>query len=196
MGVTDVMICMELNEAYKCHKDRNNKEGAMVKKFNLSVPDDLAERIEQRREYLGNLSAIFQKAIAEIITRKDEFEQRLEGDEEMDKIIKRLRTEKAALQGNYRERGREEGLRWAKAASYKELEYARRFDPTDADGLFDPTIPLHDDILGHYFIDALEADDLTNPESDEDELNEFAKQWLKGWLKAVGDFWAHVESKL
>ena len=66
----------------------------------------------------------------------------------------------------------------------------------DRDGLYDPTIPLHDDLLGHYFIDALEADDLTNPEADEDELNEFAKQWLTGWLEAVADFWAHVESKL
>jgi len=172
------------------------KEGAMVKKFNLSVPDDLAEKIDQRRENLGSLSAIFQNAVAEIITKKEEFEQRLEGDEEMVEIIKRLRKEKTALQGNYREKGREEGLRWAKAASYMELEYARRFDPTDKDGLYDPSVPLHDDILGHYFIDALEADDLSNPESDEDELNEFAKQWLKGWLEAVADFWSHVEPQL
>ena len=36
----------------------------------------------------------------------------------------------------------------------------------------------------------------TNPGFDEDDLNEFAKQWLNGWLEAVADFWAHVESKL
>jgi hypothetical protein len=168
----------------------------MVKKFNLSVPDELAEKIELRRDYLGNLSAIFQKAVADIIKKRDEFEQRLEGDEEMVEIIQRLRKEKAALQGNYLERGREEGLRWAKAASYKELEYARRFTPWDNNGLYDPLIPLHDDILGHYFIDALGSDGLTNPEWDEDELNEFAKQWIKGWLDAVKSFWAHVEPKL
>lgn len=168
----------------------------MVKKFNLSVPDDLAEKIDQRRDYLGSLSAIFQKAVADKIKQRDEFEQRLEGDAEMVQIIKRLKREKIALQGNYREKGREEGLRWAKAASYKELEYARRFNPIDSDGLYDPLIPLHDDLLGHYFIDALEPDELMNPESDEDELNEFAKQWLQGWLEAVRDFWAHVEPKL
>lgn len=168
----------------------------MVKKFNLSVPDELAEKIDQRRDFLGSLSAIFQKAVAEKIEKKEEFEQRLEGDAEMDQIINRLRKEKTELQGNYREKGREEGLRWAKASSYKELEYARRFDPMDKDGLYDPSIPLHDDILGHYFIDALEPDELTNPEWDEDELNEFAKQWLNGWLEAVADFWAHVEPKL
>jgi hypothetical protein len=168
----------------------------MVKKFNLSVPDELAERIEQRREYLGSLSAIFQKAVADKIQKRDEFEQRLEGDEEMVQIIERLKKEKTALQGNYCEKGREEGLKWAKAASYKDLEYARRFNPIDKDGLYDPLIPLHDDILGHYFIDALGADGLTNPEWDEDELNEFAKQWLKGWLEAVMGFWTHIEPKL
>lgn len=168
----------------------------MVKKFNLSVPDELAEKIDQRRDYLGSLSAIFQKAVADRIKQKDEFEQRLEGDEEMVQIIRRLKKEKIALEGNYREKGREDGLRWAKAASYKDLEYARRFNPVDSDGLYDPLIPLHDDVLGHYFIDALEPDELANPESDEDELNEFAKQWLQGWLEAVGNFWAHVEPKL
>ena len=168
----------------------------MVKKFNLSVPDDLAQKIEQRRADLGSLSAIFQEAVADKIRKKEEFEQRLQGDAHMNQIIERLKREKAALQSNFGEKGREEGLRWAKAASYRELEYARRFDPTDTEGLYDPTIPLHDDLLGHYFIDALEADELTNPESDEDELNEFAKQWLIGWLGAVADFWSQVEDKL
>jgi hypothetical protein len=186
----------KLFEAQGCHQYRIYKEGVMVKKFNLSVPDELAEKIDQRRDYLGSLSAIFQKAVADKIRKKDEFDQRLEGDAEMDQIIERLRKEKAELQGNYREKGREEGLRWAKASSYKELEYARRFDPIDKDGLHDPSIPLHDDILGHYFIDALFPDELTNPGFDEDDLNEFAKQWLDGWLEAVADFWVHVEPKL
>jgi len=168
----------------------------MVKKFNLSVPDELARKIEKRREYLGSLSAIFQEAIGDKIRKREEFELRLQGDPDMIQIIERLKREKAVLQGNYREKGREEGLRWAKAASYRELEYARRFDPTDKDGLYDPTIPLHDEVLGHYFIDSLEVDGLTNPESDEDELNVFAKQWLKGWLEAVTEFWNEIEDKL
>ncbi|MBM4327061.1 MAG: hypothetical protein FJ118_07840 [Deltaproteobacteria bacterium] len=167
-----------------------------MKKFNLSVPDHLAEKIEQRREQLGSLSAIFQQAVAARIRRKEEFEERLKGDEDMEKIIERLKREKAGLQTDYRKKGAEEGLRWAKAASYNELEYARRFDPTDEEGLYDPAIPLHDDLLGHYFIDALEADPFTNPEWDEDELNEFAKRWLQGWLEAVKDFWAQVEERL
>lgn len=168
----------------------------MVRKFNLSVPDDLAKKIEERRNILGSLSAIFQEAVAARIKKQEEFEARLEGDEEMEQIIQRLRREKARLQGDYLVKGREAGLRWAKAASYPDLEYARRFVPTDRDGVYDPTIPLHDDILGHYFIDALEADDLTNPESDEDQLNEFAIQWLTGWLDAVRDFWTTIEDRL
>lgn len=168
----------------------------MVKKFNLSVPDDLAEKIEQRRDHLGSLSAIFQEAVAERIKKKEEFEERLKGDDDMEQIIERLRREKMQAQTDYHEKGREAGLCWAKAASYSDLEYARKFDPTDRDGLYDPTIPLHDNVLGHYFIDALEADTLTNPEADEDELNDFAKQWLDGWLEAVREFWAAVKDRL
>ncbi len=168
----------------------------MVKKFNLSVPDDLAEKIEQRRDQLGSLSAIFQEAVAAIIGKKEEFEERLKGDDDMEQIIERLRREKLQAQTNYHEKGREDGLRWAKAASYTDLEHARKFDPSDEDGVYDPTIPLHDDVLGHYFIDAMEADPLTNPEADEDELNDFARQWLDGWLEAVRELWAAVKDRL
>ena len=168
----------------------------MVKKFNLSVPDDLARKIEQRRRHLGSLSAIFQEAVAAKVMNYEEFEQRLEGDENMEQIIERLKTEKALLQNNYHAKGREEGLRWAKAASYADLVYAVTFDPTDEDGMYDPVVPLHDDVLGHYFIDMLEADELTNPEADEDVLNDFAVQWLNGWSEAVGEFWAHVKNRL
>jgi hypothetical protein len=168
----------------------------MVKKFNLSVPDDLAEKIEQRRDQLGSLSAIFQEAVAAMVKKKEEFEERLKGDDDMEQIIERLRREKLQAQTDYHETGREEGLRWAKAASYTDLEHARKFDPRDEDGVYDPTIPLHDDVLGHYFIDAMEADPLTNPETDEDELNDFARQWLDGWLEAVQEFWSAVKDKL
>jgi hypothetical protein len=167
-----------------------------MKKINLSVPDDLAAKIEHYRGYLGNLSLLFQQAVTAKIMQREEFNARLEGDAEMSEIIERLQKEKAVLQGNYLEKGREEGLRWAKAASYKDLEYARRFDPTDRKGVYDPTISLHDDVLGFYFADSLFADKLTNPEWDEEELNIFAKQWMMGWIEAVKDFWIHVEPKL
>ncbi len=167
-----------------------------MKKFNLSVPDALARKIDDRRDQLGNLSAIFQNALAEKIMKQEEFEERLKGDQDMEAIIARLKREKAQFQNDYFSKGREDGLRWAKAASYKDLEYARRFDPKGKDGLYDPTIPLHDDVLGHYFIDALEADPLTDPGYDEDELNEYAKKWLDGWVEAVHRFWQEVSDKI
>lgn len=167
-----------------------------MKKYNLSVPDALAEKIEARRKQLGSLSALFRHAVAEKIEHLEEFETRLKGDETMMEIIERLKKEKRAAQTDYLEKGRADGLAWAKAASYMDLEYALPFDPKDEDGLYDPTIPLHDEILGHYFLDTLEADPLTNPEDDEDELNEFAKQWLKGWLEAVRGFWREVADKI
>ncbi len=168
----------------------------MVKKFNLSVPDELARDIDSRREHLGSLSAIFQEAVAVRINRIKEFEERLKGDENMEATIERLKREKLEAQTDYYEKGREEGLRWAKAASYTDLEYAGKFDPVNTRGFYDPTIPLHDDRLGHYFIDMLEADPLTNPEADEDELNEFAKKWVQGWADAVKDFCREVLPKL
>ena len=48
-----------------------------MRKFNLSVPDALAEKIQGRRDQLGNLSAIFQDALAEKITKQEAFEERL-----------------------------------------------------------------------------------------------------------------------
>ena len=167
-----------------------------MKKFNLSVPDALAQKIYGRRDQLGNLSAIFQDALAEKIRKQEEFEERLKGDQDMEATIARLKREKAQLQTDYFSKGKEDGLRWAKATSYNDLEYARRFDPKGEDGLYDPTIPLHDDVLGHYFIDALEADPLTDPGYDEDELNEHAKKWLDGWLEAVHQFWQAVSDKI
>jgi hypothetical protein len=167
-----------------------------MKKFNLSVPDALARAIEEEREYLGNLSAIFQDAVAEKIRKHKEFIQRLKGDQDMEATIQRLRKEKAEAQTDFFEKGKADGLTWAKAAAYTDLEYARRFDPTAEDGLYDPTIPLHDDVLGHYFIETLEADPLTNPEDDEDELNDFARKWLEGWMEAVREFWGAIVAKI
>jgi len=167
-----------------------------MRKFNLSVPDALARKIDDRRNQLGNLSAIFQNALAEQIMKLEEFEERLKGDQDMEATIARLKREKAEVQNDYFSKGKEDGLRWAKAASYKDLEYARRFDPKGEDGMYDPTIPLHDDVLGHYFIDALEADPLTDPGYDEDELNEYAKKWLDGWVEAVHQFWQEVSDKI
>ena len=167
-----------------------------MRKFNLSVPDALAEKIQGRRDQLGNLSAIFQDALAEKITKQEAFEERLKGDQDMEATIARLKRERALLQTDYFSKGKEVGLRWAKAASYKDLEYARRFNPKGTGGLYGPTIPLHDDVLGHYFIDALEADPLTYPGNDEDELNEHAKKWLDGWLEAVHQFWREVSDKI
>ena len=167
-----------------------------MRKFNLSVPDALAAEIDEHREHLGSLSAIFQEAVRAKVQGRKDFLKRLKGDETMDAIIERLRREKAEAQNNYFEKGKQDGLRWAKAASYNDLEYARRFELVDDEGLYDPTIPLHDDQLGHYFIDTLEADTLTDPSDDEDELNPFARQWVKGWKEAVVEFWREVENKL
>jgi len=168
----------------------------MVTKFNLSVPDELAAKIKERREYLGSLSAIFQQAVSEKIKKKEKFEKRLEGGDDMEATIERLKEEKQKAEVDYREKGQDAGLVWAKAASYTDLEYARQFEPFDRHGEVDPTTILHDDVLGHYFIETLEADPLTNPEADEDVLNDFATQWLDGWLNAVYDFWAEIISKL
>jgi hypothetical protein len=167
-----------------------------MRKFNLSVPDALAQKIDDRRDQLGNLSAIFQDAIAAKISKQEEFEKRLKGDEDMEATILRLRREKAGIQTDYFSKGKEEGLKWAKAASYTDLQYAVRFDPKDEEGLYDPRIPLHDNVLGYYFMEALEADPLTDPGYDEDELNLLAKTWIDGWIEAVHQFWQEVSDKI
>jgi Arc/MetJ-type ribon-helix-helix transcriptional regulator len=180
--------------------DRHQElEGVMVKKFNLSVPDELAEKIEARREYLGNLSSLFQEAVRDKIRKKEDWEKRIREEEEgMDARIERLRKEKIQSENDYYEQGREDGYAWAKNAPYADLQYMLNFDPVQYQygrNCYFMVDLTQDEILGEGFREAFKE----NPVLDCDEvgvLNDFAEQWFRGWQEGVETFWEEIKDKL
>lgn len=172
----------------------------MVEKFTLSVPDELAAKIKARRDWLGNLSQLFQETVAEKIQKKEEFEQRLKGDEDMEARIERLKREKAEAAADYFEKGKGDGLEWAKAAGYKELEYVGRDGfrtaATDRYEMWDLKLILNDPIMGDYFTEALAEDPIINPGPEDEGLSGLAEEWFVGWLEAVDALWQEVAPKL
>jgi hypothetical protein len=170
----------------------------MVKKFTLSVSDDLAEKIEARRDYLGNLSAVFQEAVSEKIARKEARENLIKGDENMEETIERLRREKAeATKDNY-EDGVRSGIEWSKNSNYRDLQYMLTFDPVATpygDSCYFINDLTGDDTLGESFQQAFN-DDPTMTADEQGILNELAEEWFRGWRQGVQEFWKQVKDKL
>lgn len=167
----------------------------MVKKYTLTVPDELGDKIDQHKAEF-NLSEVFRAAIGAEIEKKENFKRRIAEDNDMEQIIARLRQEKQQAAIDYNEKGKIDGLQWAKAASYADLQYALRFNPwepgtgallyalSNAKGISD------------YFINTITGDPLTCPDDDDEYLNEHAEKWLEGWLEGVTAFWNQIEDKI
>ena len=116
----------------------------MSKKITVSVPDDLHLKMNEWRESF-NFSKIFQKAVSTMIQRKEEFQKRLRSNIDMAAIAERLRREKLESQTESSELGRKEGVKWARSAHYKELQYALEWLPQGN--------PQRDEVMGDYFTD-------------------------------------------
>jgi hypothetical protein len=171
----------------------------MSPKVTLSVPDDLFEKIEKWKGSF-NLSKIFQRAIAEAIENKENFQKRLKEEPTMDAIIERLRKEKEEESMSYHELGKQNGLEWAKSASYSDLQYALKWEtvaelPGNTIG-WDPTT---DEVLGEYFGGVIQRDLLMGfDETGRGHLmpNEYFQAWETGWKEAVEEFWKEVEGRI
>ncbi len=89
-------------------------------KLTLYVPDALFERLEKYRDRI-NASAILQRCLERELTSLEAADQ-FDG-EDLDQAIERLKSEKAVLEGEFRERGQAEGMSWALRASYGDLAW-------------------------------------------------------------------------
>ncbi|MEA1967811.1 MAG: hypothetical protein U9N77_06295 [Thermodesulfobacteriota bacterium] len=186
----------------------------MTQRITLSIPDMLHEKMEKWRQSF-NLSKMFQDALAEAITKKEEFQKRFFQESDISEIIERLRAEKIQSEGNYSENGRIEGLQWARSAHYDELIYAVGITCSD-EILTDPR-------LGTYFTEILNSDVLYQTpctqtelssfvvagaglktsaargsymEKTTQELNKYTKLFFEGWHKGVTEFWNEIKEKL
>ena len=161
----------------------------MSKKITVSVPDDLHLKMNEWRESF-NFSKIFQKAVSTMIQRKEEFQKRLRSNMDMAAIAERLRREKLESQTESSELGRKEGVKWARSAHYRELQYALNWHPEEN--------PQHNEVVGDYFTDLFATNRVLQrlvPEGN-DESSEFVHTFLAGWKEGVEAFWNEIKEKL
>jgi Arc/MetJ-type ribon-helix-helix transcriptional regulator len=161
----------------------------MSKKITVSVPDELHQKMTEWRESF-NFSKIFQKAVSNMIQRKEEFQKRLRSNIDMAAIAERLRREKLASQTESSELGKKEGVKWARSAHYKELQYALGWLPDKN--------PQRNEVIGDYFADLFaKRNELqgNSPQGDI-ESSEFVRNFLSGWKEGVDAFWNEIKDKL
>ena len=89
-------------------------------KLTLYVPDALFERLEKYRDRI-NASAILQRSLERELLSLEAADQ-FDG-EDLDQAIERLKSEKAVLEGDFRERGQAQGMSWALKAPYGDLAW-------------------------------------------------------------------------
>ena len=162
---------------------------SMSKKITVSVPDDLHLKMTEWRESF-NFSKIFQKAVSTMIQRKEEFQKRLRSNIDMAAIAERLRREKLASQNESSELGKKEGVKWARSAHYKELQYALRWLPEEN--------PQRNEVMGDYFTDLFATSlalQRSVPEGDM-ESSEIVLTFLSGWKEGIEAFWNEIKDKL
>ena len=161
----------------------------MSKKITVSVPDDLHLKMNEWRESF-NFSKIFQKAVSTMIQSKEEFQKRLRSNIDMAAIAERLRREKLASQTESSELGKKEGVKWARSAHYKELQYALRWLPEKN--------PRRNEVIGGYFIDLFAENQELQRRASEGNLesSEFVRNFLSGWKEGVDAFWNEIKDKL
>ena len=96
----------------------------MVKRINLSIPDELAERLTNHRDNI-NIFLIFQRDIERKIEQEKKFKKLLQ--EDIASSIQRLTVEN----NQHKPINRQEGLKWAKCASYEHLLDTLEYLPGD-----------------------------------------------------------------
>ena len=173
----------------------------MSPKITLSVPEELSKKMEKWKEAF-NFSSVFQEAISKEIEKKENLTRKIKEEPKMEEIIERLKQEKIDEENKFHEIGHEDGLQWAKSASYRELkyvvdEYEAMFEESGDIVSWDPT---NDEILGGYFTDIFEeykkeGMGFTQVSYSNSIPNEFFTEWERGWKEAVEAFWDEIKDK-
>jgi hypothetical protein len=163
----------------------------MSKKVTISVPDDLSEKMEKWRDHF-NFSQVFQDAISSLIQKKEEFQKRLKGDHDMDAIVERLKREKSETEKNYFDDGKKDGLEWAKAAHYSDLQSAIGWEFNKGD---DPR-QCPDSDIADYFSEIIDEDPILHCEDYDNYANDALVSFIAGWKEGVEEFWNEIADKI
>jgi hypothetical protein len=143
--------------------------------LNITVPDELYERIENWRERL-NLSRICQDAISREL---DKLELVPEDVRRMQEALSRLGKEKAKVERSCFRMGVYDGLDWARQADYVALK--RWGEQT-------PQAEALEEVLGGPAADAAA--------SHRDKADWHAQPYAEGWIAGVHQFWERAKNRL
>ena len=162
-----------------------------IKRVNVSVPDDLHAEMEAYKDRF-NYSGLFQEKVRDSIEKVKRFENRLkEATQDMEAIIERLKKEKSEINDYFYERGKKEGLDWAKTAHYSEIQSMLKWKI--------PEVPDDEDFRDIILENIKEDDELENCDPDPGPfrwLDENTEQYFQGVQDAFIAFWAEVSPHL
>jgi len=164
----------------------------MVKRYTVSVSDEIAERIDKWKHKISP-SEIFREAMVSEIDKREGFQKRIKEDGTMEAVIERLKKEKERSAENFRNQGREEGARWAKAASYEDLVYLGNWEYDSENG----RDIFSDDFLGEYFEETFKNHPILKADFYSDDMfSDLGEEWMLGWEEGANEVWSAVMEKI
>jgi len=143
-------------------------------RLNITVPDELYERVERWRDRI-NLSKICQEAIARELSKLEELPDEVRN---MQEALTRLGREKATVERSCFRQGVFDGLEWARGAEYAAL---RRWGERQGNGAVE---------------EALRGPAAESAARHEDESSWDAKPYAEGWMAGVQQFWQRAKKNL
>jgi post-segregation antitoxin (ccd killing protein) len=157
----------------------------MAQKVTITIPDDLAKRLDAVTERF-NVSRVCQEALANEVERRELIAK---GNETMEYIVKRLKAEKAQCDKEYFDSGRKDGVTDAKKMSYSDLrEVVNTFSDLRAT---DQTAEI---MYQTSIWDNWLYDQVTEIANDDGAFSR--EMYLQGWVDGVLTFWREVKNQL
>lgn len=99
----------------------------MVKRITISIPDDLAQELEAKKDAIPNISKVCADALRKELAVKTEAK---EGVRSLSNVIERLRAERYEAVERWPQQGFKDGRRWAMDAHYKDLKWVVQYGPS------------------------------------------------------------------
>lgn len=143
-------------------------------RLNITIPDELSERVERWRDRL-NLSRVCQDAISRELDRLEHIPAEVKS---MHEALARLGREKAKVEQSSFRKGVHDGLEWARGAEYALL---KRWGERNGDTVFDDVLrgPASESASGH-----------------QDDPSWDPKPYAEGWVAGVHQFWERAKKRL
>ena len=170
----------------------------MTKKITLSMPDDLHEKMLEYKDRF-NFSKIFQDVISEKIRSKEDFKNKIKGAPDMDETIERLKTEKLETINDLYENGKNDGLVFARNASYGDLiQVVNVKSMSESNEVLVSWDPSESELLGDVYEQAFEDYELLGMVQTRFGFipNAFFAKWEAGFFEGIREFYHEVEDKI